>query len=158
MASPNAPAPSPVFNHIALTCKDPLAIERFYTRYFGFQRARVAPLGGGKQIVFIRNGGIYLELFAADDPAPMPAGKEDGQHNPGVRHFAFKVDDLDRTLEAMGPELRQRITLGPLDFKDFIPGWRTAWLADPEGNIVEISQGFVDQANPPPLEASSSTS
>jgi len=42
---------------------------------------------------------------------------------------------------------------GPLDFKGFILGWRTAWLADPEGNIVELSQGFVDQDNPPSLPA-----
>ena len=41
------------------------------------------------------------------------------------------------------------ITLGPLEFDDFIPGWKTAWVRDPEGNIVEISQGFVDQKNPP---------
>jgi glyoxylase I family protein len=40
-----------------------------------------------------------------------------------------------------------------MSFNDFIPGWRTAWIADPEGNIVEISQGFTDQENPPPLGA-----
>jgi choline dehydrogenase len=148
---PATPAPYPVFNHVALTCRDPLLIERFYTRHFSFRRARVAPLGDGKQIVFIRNGGFYLELFTADTPEPMPAGQGDGPHTPGVRHIAFKVDDLDRTLAAMGEEVRSRITLGPLDFKDFIPGWRTAWLADPEGNIVEISQGFLDQDDPPKL-------
>jgi glyoxylase I family protein len=146
-----SPAPSPVFNHVALTCNDPIAVERFYTRYFGFRRARVAPIGGGKQIVFIRNGGMYLELFSADEPAPLPPGKADGPHNPGVRHIAFKVDDLEATLAQMGDEVKRRITLGPLNFQDFIPGWKTAWLADPEGNIVEISQGFVDQDNPPPL-------
>jgi len=42
------------------------------------------------------------------------------------------------------------LTLGPLSFESFIPGWKAAWLADPEGNIVEVSQGFVDQQNPPP--------
>jgi glyoxylase I family protein len=47
----------------------------------------------------------------------------------------------------MGAEAR--VTLGPLDFGDFIPGWRTAWVADPDGNIVEISQGYTDQDNPP---------
>ncbi len=44
-----------------------------------------------------------------------------------------------------------RVTLGPLDFGAFIPGWRTAWVADPEGNIVEITQGYVDEPNPPAL-------
>jgi glyoxylase I family protein len=37
------------------------------------------------------------------------------------------------------------ITLGPLAFDDFIPGWKTAWVKDPEGNIIEITQGYVDQ-------------
>jgi glyoxylase I family protein len=44
-----------------------------------------------------------------------------------------------------------KITLGPVNFDDYIPGWRTVWLADPDGRIVEISQGFTDQENPPPL-------
>ena len=43
------------------------------------------------------------------------------------------------------------ITFGPLDFRDFIPGWRSVWLADPEGNVIQVTQGFVDQDNPPPL-------
>ena len=45
----------------------------------------------------------------------------------------------------------QRVTLGPLGFDDWIKGWRSAWIADPEGNIIERSQGYQDEANPPPL-------
>jgi len=51
----------------------------------------------------------------------------------------------------MTPELREAmgddavITLGPLDFDTFIQGWRTVWIKDPEGNIVEISQGYKDE-------------
>ena len=45
--------PSLAFSHAAISCKDPLAIERYYTRYFGFRRARVIPLGQD-QIVFIK--------------------------------------------------------------------------------------------------------
>ena len=73
----------------------------------------------------------------------------DGPHYAGVRHLAFKVDDVDAKLAEMGDAAK--ITLGPLDFGAFIPGWRTAWVADPDGIIVEISQGYVDQDNPPPL-------
>jgi glyoxylase I family protein len=43
------------------------------------------------------------------------------------------------------------ITLGPISFDAFIPGWKTVWVKDPDGNIVEISQGYTDQVNPPPL-------
>ena len=28
---------------------------------------------------------------------------------------------------------------------------RAVWVADPEGNIVELNQGYVDEENPPPL-------
>jgi len=66
-----------------------------------------------------------------------------------VRGLAFKVDDVDAKLAEMGDAAV--ITLGPFSFDAFIPGWRTVWLSDPEGNIVEVSQGFVDEENPPVL-------
>ena len=67
----------------------------------------------------------------------------------GVRHLAFQVRSVDVKLAELGAAAR--VTFGPFNFHDFIPGWRTAWVADPEGNVVEITQGFEDQANPPPL-------
>ena len=48
-----------MFHHIALTCSDPIEVERFYTRYFGFRRARLIPLGD-RQVVFIKTGNLYL--------------------------------------------------------------------------------------------------
>ncbi len=136
------------FSHVALSCKDPLAIERFYTKHFGFKRARVIPLGGD-QIVFIKSGDTYLELFRAKEQTPIPPAGQDGPWYPGWRHIAFKVDNVEAKLAEMGNDVK--ITLGPLDFDAFIPGWRTVWIADPEGNIAEISQGYVDQENPPQL-------
>ncbi len=139
-----------VFNHIALNCSDPIVIEKFYTKYFGFTRGRVIPLGEDNQLVFIKtDSGIYLELFKTDDARPSDAPEKDGYGNVGVRHLAFKVDDVDATLAAMGDDAK--VTLGPLSFEAFIPGWKTVWIADPEGNIVEISQGYTDQENPPKL-------
>ena len=136
------------FHHVAISCRDPLAVERFYTEHFGFTRSRVIPLGN-VQLVFIKSGNLYLELFQAEGDAPAPPAGADGPHYPGVRHLAFKVDDVDAKLAELGAAAR--VTLGPLDFDAFIPGWRTVWVADPEGNIVEISQGYVDQENPPAL-------
>jgi glyoxylase I family protein len=139
-----------VFSHIALNCKDPIAVEKFYTKHFGFQRTRVIPLGEGNQIVFTRSGSMYLEIFSAQGDNPAPAPANDGHAFPGIRHIAFQVDNVDAKLAEMGADAK--ITLGPLSFDDFIPGWRTVWVSDPEGNIVEISQGYQDQANPPALE------
>ncbi len=134
--------PELAFHHIALACEDPLAIERFYTEYFGFRRARLIPLGD-EQIVFIKLDNFYLELFKSREGRPVPAAGADGPWYPGVRHLAFKVDDVDAKLASMGDAAN--VTLGPFSFDAFIPGWRTVWVADPEGNIVEISQGYVDE-------------
>lgn len=142
-----------IFSQVALTCKDPIATEKFYSKHFGFKRARVAKLPDGDQIVFIKmmDSAFYLELFQAKEESPVPPPTNDGPQYPGVRQLAFKVDSVDAKLAQMGDDAK--ITLGPLNFDDYIPGWRTVWIADPDGNIVEISQGFVDEDNPPPLDA-----
>ena len=137
------------FHHMAVACKDPLALERWYTTHFGFRRARYIPLGDDA-IVFIKCGDAYLELFTAKEDSPVPAKVQDGPWYPEWRHIAFKVDDVDAKLAAMGSDAR--VTHGPFDFGAFIPGWKTVWVADPEGNIVEISQGYVDEENPPSLD------
>lgn len=140
-----------IFSQVALTCKDPIATEKFYTKYFGFKRARVAKLPDGNQIVFIKMAdcSFYLELFKSIEEPPIAPATNDGYNFPGVRQLAFKVDSVDAKLAEMGEDAK--ITLGPLNFDDYIPGWRTVWIADPDGNIVEISQGFVDEENPPSL-------
>jgi glyoxylase I family protein len=130
------------FHHMAIACNDPLLIESFYTKYFGFKRARVIPLGE-TQIVFIKSGDAYLELFQSKEERPVPHAGQDGPWYSEWRHIAFKVDDVDARLAEMGADAH--ITLGPFSFDAFIPGWRTVWISDPEGNIVEISQGFVDE-------------
>lgn len=134
-----------IFSHIALSCTDPIATETFYSDHFGFRRARVIPLGDDNQIVFLKNDQpVYLELFRADAENPgVPAATNDGPHYTGIRHLAFQVDDIESTVQTMGSAAD--ITLGPLDFSDFIPGWKTVWLKDPDGNIVEISQGYTDE-------------
>ena len=143
-----------IFSQVAITCKDAIATEKFYIKHFGFKRARVAKLPDGDQIVFIKMGdsAFYLEIFQAkeDSPDGLQPAERDGYQFPSVRHLAFKVDDVDAKLAEMGEEAK--ITLGPLNFDDYIPGWRTVWLADPDGRIIEISQGFTDEENPEPLE------
>lgn len=136
------------FAHVALSCADPLATEKWYTTHFGFTRARVIPLGE-EQIVFLKLGSVYLELFQAKGEAPLSPAQNDGPAYPALRHIAFQVEDVDAALAALGEDAK--VTLGPFGFDAFIPGWRTVWVADPDGNIVEISQGFTDQENPPAL-------
>lgn len=135
-------------NHIGLNCKDPIEIERWYAKHFGFERKRVYLPGPG-QVVVIGNGGVALELFPAEGEEPANRDERDGPTYAGVRHLAFLVDDLDAKLAELGDDAK--ITLGPVDMGEFIPGMRVAWISDPEGNIVELNQGYEDQKSPPPL-------
>jgi glyoxylase I family protein len=130
------------WSHVALNCRDQQTTEDFYRKWLGFERARVVPLGEA-QIVFLRQGDAYLELFHATDGA-IQEPTADGPQNAGaVRHIAFQTDDLDAFLTRIGDAIP--ISLGPLTFDDFIPGWRTVWLIDPDGVIVEVSQGYRDE-------------
>lgn len=135
-----APLATVRWSHIALNCRDQAATEQFYSRLFGFHRARVVELEQD-EIIFLRQGDVYLELFSSAAPSRV-RGSADGPQDPGViRHLAFQTDDLDGFLEvAAGVP----VSLGPLSFDDFIKGWRSVWLTDPDGLIVEVSEGYRD--------------
>lgn len=130
------------FSHMGVSCSDIGITEQFYKKHFGFERARSLSLGNGKYIIFMKNGNAYLELFKSEKDRPIPQAEEDGQDFPGWRHIAFQVDDIEAKLLNMGTDAI--ITKGPHDFSSFIPGWKTVWVKDPDGNIVEISQGYKD--------------
>ena len=144
-----AASPEPAFAHTGLTCRDLAVTERFYTKHFGFKRARVVDLGGGKQIVFLRNATTYLELFQGEgkDPAGVPPA--DGFGFPGYRHIAFQVPDVEAFAARVGSELT--VNLGPLHFDSFLQGWGAVWVRDPDDRVVEICQGYRDEDSPPPF-------
>lgn len=133
------------WSHVGLNCQDMDKTEDFYTRWLGFRRARVVE-DGGLRVVFLRHGDAYLELFSADRATSVASGSSgDGPHEPGsLRHIAFQVDDVDGFLARADGELD--VSLGPLSFDAYIPGWKTVWITDPDGVVVEISQGYTDQA------------
>jgi glyoxylase I family protein len=139
----------PRYAHTGLTCRDLAATERFYTKHFGFRRARVVDLGGGNQIVFLKNENTYLELFQGSGQDPAGTPKADGHAFPGFRHLAFEVPDVEAFAKTLGPDLK--VNLGPLRFDAFIPGWAAVWVRDPDDRVVEICQGYRDQDAPPPF-------
>ncbi|MFC0547841.1 VOC family protein [Kutzneria chonburiensis] len=128
--------------HVGLNCRDQRVTEEFYVRWFGFQRARVVE-ADGVRVVFLRHDNVYLELFGTD-AKPAQDTENDGPQNPGtVRHLAFQVDDVDAFLARADGRLP--VSLGPLRFDEFIPNWKTVWVTDPDGVVIEVSQGYVDQ-------------
>ncbi|HET9170528.1 MAG TPA: VOC family protein [Actinospica sp.] len=132
------------WSHAALNCRDLKTTEEFYLRHFGFERSNEFDLGDTR-IVFLRLGEAYLELFGTPESARAagPAHEADGPGTAGaVRHLAFQVDDVTAFLASIGEEAE--VTLGPLDFSTFLDGWSSVWIRDPDGVIVEVSQGYRD--------------
>ncbi len=129
------------WSHVGLNCQDIDRTAEFYARLFGFRTARIVPLGDDR-IVFLRKDDVYLELFSGESSAAS-APVDDGPRAVGaVRHLAFQTDDVDAFLRDIDGAVP--ITLGPLDFDAFIPGWRSVWISDPDGVVVEVSQGYRD--------------
>jgi glyoxylase I family protein len=128
------------FAHLGLNCRDISLTAAFYTKYFGFRVARIVPLGKAR-IVFMKSGSAYLELFQAQGRGA--AVKDDGPTEPGFRHMAFSVPDVEAKLKEMGKDAK--VMLGPARFDAFIKGWGAAWIKDPDGRIVEVSQGYKDE-------------
>jgi glyoxylase I family protein len=132
------------FAHLAMNCRDRIAQERFYTRHFGFRRARVFHPGQENEFVMLRLGDCCIELFDSPDP-----GAEAGDQPVGFKHVAFEVDDLDATvagLQADGVETGDIIDAGGM-----VGGLRVCFFQDPEGNTLELMEGWHDEPNPPPL-------
>jgi glyoxylase I family protein len=131
-----------VWSHVALNCRNQTTTEVFYCRWLGFRRVRTVDLGDSK-IIFLRSDHVLLELFAAEGKNTVEPTADGPPQSGVIRHLAFQTDDVDRFLAELDGQVA--VTLGPVDFHDFIPGWRTVWLPDPDGVIVEVSQGYRDQ-------------
>ena len=126
------------FSHVGLTCLDQEKMERFYCRHFGFKRTAVFPATHGP-ILMLRAGDVFLELFAASGESPLPPPEKDGYPFKGFRHLCFTVGSIEKALADLGDDVR--ITMGPLELDRFIPGMKAVWIADPEGNIIELCEG-----------------
>ncbi|OPZ20126.1 MAG: putative lyase [candidate division BRC1 bacterium ADurb.BinA364] len=132
--------------HVAFNCIDRKAQERFYTQYLGFRRARVFNAGQPNEFVMLRLGSACLELF---DAKPEDRSQRAGQQKIGFKHIAFEVDDLESKVAQLRQDGVQ--TKEIVDCSRFQPGMRVCFLEDPEGNVVELMEGYADQSNPPAL-------
>ena len=133
-----------VVQHLGLNCRDKDAQERFYTRHFGFTRARVFEAGTPAEFVMLRLGDVCMELFPARDAGPQDRG---GEQKVGFKHLCFQVPDV----AAKAAELaRDGVKTGPvIDCGKQVKGLKVAFFADPEGNVVELMEGWQDDPSPP---------
>ncbi len=127
---------STAFHHVAVRVSDLERSIGWYASAFGFVVEHRGRVPEGTPIAMLRTpSGAGVELFELeprDDPrwaGPIEALER------GVAHFAFGVPDapaaLDRALAA-GGRLVWPLRDAP------VPGACVAFLADPDGNLVEV--------------------
>jgi catechol 2,3-dioxygenase-like lactoylglutathione lyase family enzyme len=113
---------------------------RFYVELFGFEVERdleipdegsVELLGMepplGLHAVYLRGGGIVLELLTFDRPGNPPRA-ERVMNEPGLTHLSLSVEAFDDVLErvpALGGEILSRLPAA-------------AMVRDPDGQLLEI--------------------
>jgi len=115
---------------LTLQAEDPPALERFYVDVFG---CRVISREDDR-IWLAAGERTRLGLWS---PGPKEFGDEGGRHV----HFALstgrgRLDALTERLEARGVAFK-----GPVEHDG---GDRSVYVEDPEGNVVEVWDFFVD--------------
>ena len=132
----------PVFSldHVGIDVNDLPGQIDFYRRAFDLKVEGQAdvPEYNFTAAMLASPTGWHLELFKRDGAAPRPVPDDvDGQHNVlGLGHVCFAVDDLEAALDRL-VSLGAAMRLPPIPYPG-VPEWRLAYLADPEGNLIEL--------------------
>jgi glyoxylase I family protein len=125
-------------HHIALNCRDRVTSEEFYTRHFGFRRARVLNAGQPDEFVMLRLGSTCMELFQGSRDASGHAGEQ----TIGFKHLAFEVPDIESAIVRLRSD---GVSPDPIiDCSKAVPGLRICFFKDPDENIVELMEGWTD--------------
>ena len=112
------------FNHVAITCKDALAVERFYTKHFGWTQDGDMDMGPIGKYRFIQHGGTGIGAIMAK-PAELPMS---------LWGYYIGVDDIDRAIEAIKVQ-GGKIVHGPME----IPGGEFSLNGiDPQGAVFGL--------------------
>ena len=126
--------------HIAFNCSDLARQEAFYTKHFGFRRARVFNAGEPNEFILLRLGETCIELFSAE---PAESTSTAAEAPVGFKHLAFAVPDIEVARAGLvegGVEPGEII-----DCSTIIPGMKVCFFRDPDGNTLELMQGYEDQ-------------
>jgi lactoylglutathione lyase len=126
-------------DHVGLSVADLDAAEGFYTGAFGFTRQLAFELSPHpiRGLMLAHPSGSRLELFrhAQSVPGPSAPGPIEAHATRGYNHFALTASDIDEVFAA-ALAAGAKPVIEPRPSPE--PGIRFAFLADPEGNLVEL--------------------
>ena len=127
------------FDHVGLSVADLDGAEAFYGTAFGFTRQLTFELAPHpiRGVMLAHPGGFRLELFQHEASGPGLQGLTpiEAHATRGYGHFALAAPDIDAVF-AGALDAGARAVVEPSPSPE--PGVRFAFLADPEGNLVEL--------------------
>jgi glyoxylase I family protein len=130
--------PTVLLDHTGLSVADLDSAARFYGDAFGFEHEFAFELPYGIRGLMLRHpSGARVELFErpGSDPGLTPATPLDAMATRGYGHFALTATDIEPVfVGALAAGARAVVEPRPSPE----PGVRFAFLADPEGNLVEL--------------------
>lgn len=130
-------------HHVAMNCRNIHQQEAFYMKHFGFKRSRTFRRGTPEEFFMLKLGSVRLELFTTLETEM--AGLQGGEQPVGFKHLAFEVPTLEPVLEALKAD---GIEVDPIiEMPHLVPGFRIVFFRDPEGNILELMEGYHDEVN-----------
>lgn len=122
-------------HHIAIIGTDYIKIREFYVDKLGFEVISEHNRPEKNDIIInVKQGNLVLEIFIKED-APLRPKMPNPEHS-GLRHLAFKVDDVEAVLKKFD-ELD--IPHEELRYDDF-DNRKMAFFFDPDGLPLEIHE------------------
>jgi lactoylglutathione lyase len=126
------------FDHVGLSVESIDAMQEWYERALGFTcEFAFAPMPDIRIAMLVHPGGARLELFerVGSSPSPIPPDPVRAASHRGLTHWSLCVDDLDDAHERVVQAGATSIW-GPRPSPE--PGVRMAFVADPEGHLIEL--------------------
>ncbi|MGQ7388156.1 SMU1112c/YaeR family gloxylase I-like metalloprotein [Streptococcus suis] len=122
-------------HHIAIIGSDYDKTREFYVEKLGFEQVDEHIRPEKNDILFnVKKGNLILEIFIKPD-APMRPAMPNPEHT-GLRHLAFKVEDVEACLATFDQLGIPHESLRTDDFD----GKKMAFFFDPDGLPLEIHE------------------
>lgn len=119
-------------HHVAIICSDYEASKRFYTEVLGFQilQETFREARNSYKLDLQVSDQEAIELFSFPEPPPRPSRPEAC----GLRHLAFRVEDLDAAVAGLQSK---GVAVEPIRL-DELTNRRFTFFQDPDGLPLEL--------------------
>jgi catechol 2,3-dioxygenase-like lactoylglutathione lyase family enzyme len=144
--------------HVGIAVSDMERSLRFYRDLLGFQYEHELRVAGEPSdtllrlrdvdlhAVYLVRDGVRIELLHFASP-PAPPARARPLNERGLTHLSFRVADLEETIGALRAARERVLDETIIRFPEFQSA--ACFIADPDGQLIELVQTPGDPAAPP---------